>query len=140
MKLVILMGLPGSGKSTLCETEYKGYTRINQDALGSRDKCMLDAHKALQSEEDVVVDRCNINEAQRCYWIKLGLKYDADEIICHWVQTPIEECLKRIQNREGHPTIPKETSLDKIEQIVYSFNKSLEQPRLSEGLTRIIIS
>jgi hypothetical protein len=56
--VLLLVGLPGSGKSTLSEKFLKkGWWIISQDRLGSRNKCISEFRKALSRGRNIVVDR-----------------------------------------------------------------------------------
>src|SRR5271165_997988 len=77
LEVIVLVGLPGSGKSTLCSGELSGYTRINQDELGSRSRCIEVASDALESQNSVVIDRTNIDTNQRATWVNLARKFGA---------------------------------------------------------------
>ena len=49
LKVVLLVGYPGSGKSFLSKTIFaeKGYIQVNRDTLGSWQKCVSAMEKAL---------------------------------------------------------------------------------------------
>lgn len=52
-EIVLLIGPPASGKSTLCNTRFPlsaGYVRVNQDTLGTRPKCIAVAQAALAGQ------------------------------------------------------------------------------------------
>ncbi len=68
--LLILCGLPGSGKSTLSHSlETYGWIRVNQDDLGSADECKKLLKKAMKHGKSVVVDRCNVHAKERKMWV-----------------------------------------------------------------------
>ena len=76
--LVVLVGVPGSGKSTFAASLIEGaptvarrFQRISQDVLGSRGRCLKAATRALRNGEHVLVDRCNFDEQQRAHWLRL---------------------------------------------------------------------
>lgn len=58
-ELVLLVGPPASGKSSLCETYYRDYERVSQDVLKTLRKCQLKAIGALKMKKSVVVDNTN---------------------------------------------------------------------------------
>lgn len=111
LELVMMKGLPGSGKSTIAKEKYvsKGFKRINKDDL----RAMLDDSKwtpgnekfiiaqrnaivgdALMSGRSVVVDDTNFEpkheEKLRQMAQDLGAKFTID-----YVETPFEVCVER---------------------------------------------
>jgi len=112
--LILLIGLPGSGKSTfstLLETAmpYK-FARVSQDQLGSRKKCVKSANRVLDEKKCVILDRCNYDPAQRATWFDLAKKR---KIPVHGIalQVPKQLCIQRCQGREAHETIaPKDAA------------------------------
>ncbi|KAL6764604.1 hypothetical protein V8C86DRAFT_2473181, partial [Haematococcus lacustris] len=77
-KVLVLVGVPGSGKSTIAqELREAGWVVVNQDVLGSRRSCEAAFDEALQAGRNVVVDRCNFDEAQRSTWVQLSLEYSS---------------------------------------------------------------
>lgn len=138
MKVIILVGTPGSGKSTFA-AKYPNYTIINQDTMGNRYACLEAFRKALKDDKNVIIDRCNINKMQRRIWLLEAQKYDVKEINAVYLHVNPEECLKRISNRIGHPTIKPEMPIEKKQQIVYSFIETFEMPEISEGFNKILV-
>lgn len=136
--MIILMGLPGSGKSTMALNKYKNYVRINQDELGTRNDCIEAAKLAMENDQDLIVDRCNMTRQQRAFWITLALMYNADNIIGLYVHTDPEECIARIVERKNHPTIKEELTVEKKREIVYSFHHTAQVPHLDEGFSSIV--
>jgi len=70
--MIILIGPPGSGKSTLASKFYTGFTIINQDSLGSTDKCLLATQGAIDKGNSVIIDNTNPSQAGRDRFIKLA--------------------------------------------------------------------
>lgn len=73
--ILLLAGYPGSGKTTLaeclCRVQPWKYVRVNQDDLGSRQKCLDLTLKILASGKCPVIDRCNASRSQRNYFTRL---------------------------------------------------------------------
>lgn len=148
MKMLILMGLPGSGKSTYSQDlhDILNFVRINQDELGSRDKCAEKANQYINlakneknSDLIICIDRTNIDKRQRANWIKLAKHHGIKEIECLYFKSTPEKCLERMIKRKDHPTIPQTTSKEKMKQIINKFYKSLEEPTHDEGLSSITV-
>ena len=141
MKLVILIGPPGSGKTThaiLHHVSY-GFARISQDMHeGDRKRTMNTYQMHIDSKYDIVLDRCNMSKKQRKEWIKIakdaGYTIEAVQLV-----VPREVCVERMMTREGHETIPNTMDPNKMEDIVRSFNQDLEPPTLDEGFSKITI-
>jgi len=59
MHLVVLSGVPGSGKSHLtAELQKRGFVVVSQDKLGSRQKCEEEVARCIRENRKCVVDRC----------------------------------------------------------------------------------
>ena len=72
----LLVGAPGSGKSTLCleleRTTCGPLVRISQDDLGSRKACERLAQRSLKQRRSVIIDRCNFDAQQRSTWLTIA--------------------------------------------------------------------
>lgn len=133
-----MVGLPGSGKSTIALNHYKDYVRVNQDELGSRDACVALCIKSIENGRDVIIDRCNTDIRQRRTWLNLAKFYGITDVECINIMTSPEESYKRACARKIHPTI-KALTHNKIRAIINSFYKGYEQPTLKEGFSKITI-
>ena len=139
MRMIVLMGLPGSGKTTLALEHFKDCVRVNQDELGSRDACVAKAKEAIEAGKDVLIDRTNISIRQRRTWVNLAKYYDIKEIECIHVSTGPLECFERMLKRKGHPTIKNELEPMEKRAIIKKFDKDYEPPSYAEGFTKVIV-
>ncbi|KAI7857361.1 AAA domain-containing protein [Circinella umbellata] len=105
-RVLILVGLPGSGKSTFSnklEQLKPEWRRVNQDDLRSRKNCEIHCRKYLREQYNVVIDRCNFDEQQRSTWIRIAREFQVP-VDCIVLTADQQTCGGRILNREDHPT------------------------------------
>ena len=138
MKMIILVGLPGSGKSSFAK-KYDKYTIINQDTLGSRENCIKLCRLSLLEGKSIIVDRCNSTKMQRSIWIKEALKFGVTDISAVYLYCNPEICIERISERKDHPTIKETSSKEKNTEIVTNFLGTFEMPEIEEGFDKILV-
>lgn len=153
-KIIILKGLPASGKSTRArELVNQGYKRINNDDL--RD--MIDGYKFTKENEaiitrirrellemflnerfNVVVDNTNLHPKclKEVEDIVAFFHHPDYEIIEEFIDTPLEECIRRDALRTGRHHVGK-----KVIQNMYDkyLKKEVPKPDHIEGKPRAII-
>lgn len=122
--VLILVGAPGSGKSTFADKlgppapagsrasakasgggvgnrGHLRWRRVCQDLLGSKDACLRAARTCLEQGHSIIIDRTNYNAEQRATWINLAQDFGAQ---CHIVvfDIPADVCCSRVQLRTSH--------------------------------------
>ena len=107
--LVVLVGLPGSGKSTLCATLTSllppaTLRVVCQDNLKTRAKCERIAKSTLSRSTSVIVDRTNVTESQRRHWYNIAEELKVRVCVVHF-QLPEEDLVRRVDSRHDHPTV-----------------------------------
>lgn len=138
-EVVILCGLPCSGKTTLAKKmESEGWTRINQDDMGSRKACKRAMANALQDKNKtarVVIDRVNFDVNQRKSWLEIANGLRVPIIRCVKLDVSIDECKNRMASRTDHPTIKDAETGDRV---IDQFAQIWTEPVKEEGFTDII--
>lgn len=145
--MIILIGIPGSGKSTfankLVSTNPNKFVRISQDQLKKRKKCETRCRQALTESKTVIIDRVNFDAAQRKYFTDIALEFnnysdstdDNDgyhqshiSIDCIYFNFEKNVCVRRCEERENHETLPNNDSR-LIRRVVAGMYSSLHVPQ-----------
>ena len=128
--LLILCGLPGSGKTTIARNfEKAGWVWVNQDSLGSSEECMKLMTKALKKGENVILDRCNAHSKDRKMWTTEAAKLGITNFHCIYLSTPVDVCVERVRNRQNHENLVG----DEGEEVIRNFARSMKPPTQYEG-------
>lgn len=134
--VLLVCGLPGSGKSTLRQKLVKrGWAYVSQDEMLTADACEKALIKALKSGQPCVVDRCNVTPSDRRLWMQhanravdkgliKGVQIHFEAV---WMATPPSVCKIRAQARTGHETL----SPEKASEVIESFCRGLKPPERS---------
>ncbi len=142
MKLIVLVGLPGSGKSTWAARQP--YSVLSSDAIRSLiadDPAVQTIHRRvfatlrylarqrLQLKMPVTcIDATSLTRWERRPWIRLAQDADCDaEAI--FFDTPLEVCLDRNGRRER--VVP--------EDVVREMARRLEAPSTEEGFSTVTV-
>jgi len=156
MRLDAPLGSPASGKSQFSRTRLANYTRVNQDTLGTKERCVSAAAAALERGESVVIDNTNPDADVRALYLKLAKKHStllprerardrrlADRDIaslaeiparCFWFQTPPEVA----EHLNNYREIATNGERKRVPSIAFgSFRKRFQAPSVAEGFTEV---
>ena len=149
-EVVLIMGLPGAGKSTAARTFVEqGYVRLNRDEAGGSLKGLLPGLQRLveDSHSRIVLDNTYMSRASRARVVQaaadLGLP-----VRCVWLSTSLEDAqvnaVSRIISNHGRLLGPEEMK-QAVKRDISAFapgvqfrhQRELEPPDPAEGFSRI---
>ena len=135
---IILIGSPGSGKSTFCENNLttKGYIRINQDTLKTREKVIKCMEQNLKEGKNIVIDSTNPQKNGRIEFIKICKKYGY-YVRAFNLDIP-KELAMHLNNLRSINKNRKHLSGYVNAIPIHSFYKNYEEPSKSEGFDEIV--
>jgi predicted kinase len=146
-RLVLMVGIPGSGKSTVGDgIEKSGYVRLSYDAV--RQRLFGDAtehgeegqvgktfraqlREALTAGQSVLVDNTNFLTEMRTHIIDIARQCGVDDVHLVVMKVPLPECLRR--NRARDRVVPTRT----VRHMNWMLSGS-EWPKGSEGRMTIV--
>lgn len=128
-KVIMLIGIPGCGKTTFCKKFLPELTRISRDELGSTKKEHNVIEDSLMNNRDFVIDDINPTLQSRATLIDMIKKYDDAEITGIFFKFGVDRCLS--QNSKRKKSLP--------DVVIYKWNKELESPSNDEGFDNLQI-
>jgi len=132
-ELVILIGLPGAGKTTFYRTRFAStHVHVSKDLMRNRrdrqQRLLALIDEALVAGRSVVVDNVNATVADRAALIQAARRRGA-AVVGYAVDTDIEECSRRNRGRVGRERVP--------EVAIRAAAKRFQRPTPAEGFDRL---
>ncbi|XP_017471555.1 PREDICTED: uncharacterized protein F21D5.5 [Rhagoletis zephyria] len=134
-EMIIMVGLPGSGKSFFCREylEKHNYTIANADKAGSTQTCIKICEKALADGKSCVVDNTNVDVESRKKFIKLAQQYKVP-CRCFVMNVPVDQVRHNIKYRQL-----TDKSHSKINEMVFNMmKKKYTDPSKDEGFSHTV--
>ncbi len=130
LEVVVMIGLPASGKSTIARLNYPAYQIISLDEIENptREKEQELIEQSLAKGNSVVICDTNLTREIRARHIETAKKFNA-YLVAVFLNLPLEVIRKRNYNRES-----------KIPDVaIFKMRDELERPRYDEGFDKIQI-
>ena len=149
-EVVLVMGIPGAGKSRLAEKyASRGYLRLNRDERGGSLKDLASTldEKLSAGVQRIVLDNTYLTRASRSYVIETAKRHHVPTR-CVWLDTPLAQAqvnlVERLLDRFGSLPSPEELRrLARREPGVHTpashmrTLRELEVPSTDEGVTQV---
>jgi predicted kinase len=131
--MVILIGLPGSGKTTFRKQRLDAtHLVISKDLLRNnrrparRQAQLID--QALAAGQSIVVDNVNATREERAELIRHAKSYRARVVGFHF-ESSVQDCLRRNRSRQGKAQVP--------DVAIFAMAKIFRRPEQQEGFDEL---
>ena len=148
-KIIMMVGVPGSGKTTFCKEYLKDWKYVSRDEI--RFSLLQDdddyfakeeevfkqfihtINKHIENRENVVIDATHISKKSRKKVLSrlvMPPLFPLVDVYCVYIKTSFGTVLKRNRLRSGRAFVP--------EDVICSMSQAFEMPELDEGFDKII--
>lgn len=129
MEIIVLTGIPGSGKSTFYKKHFNdNYVRVNLDTLKTRKKEDALIKECIENNKSFVVDNTNVTIEQRKKYIDIA-KEHGYKIISYFFPVNVNKSIEQNNLREGKERVAKVA--------IYVMAKKFIEPTIEEGFDEI---
>jgi len=129
-EIIVLVGYPASGKSTLCTDVFEpaGYEVLHGDIYKTSAKMIKAAVPFIMAGKSVVFDATNATRAKRAEYLTAFPEVPAR---CVWLTTDIKEAMTRNSKRIVPHVVPR---------IAFNlFSSKFQEPSKDEGFRHVVV-
>ncbi len=149
-EVVLVMGLPGAGKSTFAKSlTAQGYHRLNRDGAGGTLRELLPALEGAiaSGTARIVLDNTYVSRKSRAEVVRAASAHGLP-VRCIWLSTSVEDAqtnaVWRIVSRYGKlpsdaelKTLRKQDVAAFLPMVQFRYQRELEPPETSEGFSSV---
>ena len=133
LELIVLVGLPGSGKTTYYRAHFAAtHVHVSKDLMPNAprrdDRQAREIDAALGGGKSVVVDNTNPSAEVRAPLVAIGRRHGA-RIVAIYFETDVRTAIMRNRQREGRARVP--------DVAIFATKKKLMPPTLEEGFDEV---
>lgn len=134
LQMIILIGIPASGKSTFYTQNFSNLPRVSKDLMRKKKTKTKDEQQKqliienLSKNKSVVIDNNNESKEIRKPLIEMAKKFNA-KVIGYYFQSNVKECLERNKKRSGKARVP--------DFVIFIKKKALQKPSYDEGFDEL---
>ena len=132
-EVVIMMGYPGSGKSTIAKKmcENPDYIYVEGDVHKKSSKMIKVAQEYVKIGKSIIFDATNGSKKKRQEYVEFAKTIGYNCIKCIHIATDLEEAYRRNMLRPEDKRVPR---------VAYSvYKKGFEEPSEDEGFTLLTL-
>ena len=133
-EIILMVGLPASGKSTFANTKFNNYSILSLDILKTKPKLVKLLLQEIEENNSIIIDNTNITIEIRKEYIEIA-KQKNIQIRCVHMNIPLLLC-----KHLNHYRLELYQNKNKlIPTIAYNIlNKRYQKPNINEGFDEII--
>jgi predicted kinase len=129
MEMVLFIGIPATGKSTLYkERFFLTHVRVNRDMLKTRHREELLIRACLEGKTKFVIENTNLTRSVRAQYIALA-KQAGFRAVGYFFESPAIDAVHRNKLRPEQERVPAVA--------IWAANKRLEAPSREEGFDEL---
>uniref|UniRef100_A0A7S0FJC5 Polynucleotide kinase 3'-phosphatase n=1 Tax=Pyrodinium bahamense TaxID=73915 RepID=A0A7S0FJC5_9DINO len=136
-ELIVVVGPPGSGKSSMATAKFPGYARANQDTLKTKEKCIKAVADALKAGKSAIVDNQNKDKATRKGYLNAA-KAAGVPARAVLLEVPKELCFHLNCYRFMNKRSPEHRAETVPDMVIHGYFKNVEPPTKEEGFADVL--